>query len=133
MVLASSMVTKNIPPNTTWGGHPAVDLTAKVGPPFAPVTLEEKFVRLCDKIDAWMRGQPVTEAPPAGPGRPGWHAAGGVAATMADFQPDDVTSVFDLRDRTYSKLRTRSEIAFMRFLLPHIKFYPRSGADGPMP
>ena len=34
-------------------------------------------------------------------------------------------SVFDVRDRTYSKLRTPEELSFMRFLLPKIKFWAR--------
>ena len=133
LVLAGAVVTKSIPPNRCFGGNPAADLTEKVGAPYTPRTVEEKFAVMCELLreyhDSLRRAggsfsglgdEQFTSAPLGGSFR-----LGGITVTMVSLQ-EDGTSIFDVRNRTYSKLRTPEEIGFMHFLLPVIKFYPRT-------
>ena len=41
MAMVGSVVTRDMAPNHVYGGSPAIDLTAKVGPQFAPVTVAD--------------------------------------------------------------------------------------------
>ena len=133
LVLAGSVVTKSIPPNTTWGGNPAADLTDKLGAPYTPRPLEEKFAVMCELLrdyhDSLRRaggafsglGDVQFASAPKG----GRFNLGNITVTMEEMA-EDGSSIFDVRHRTYSKLRTPEEIGFMHFLLPVIKFYPRT-------
>ncbi|MBN2083555.1 acyltransferase [bacterium] len=153
LVLAGSVVTKNIAANRVYGGNPAMDLTAKLGAPYVAVSADEKYRRMCELLsdfagamkgmkaasggDAAASGDSVrggnTTASGSGKAAGGPDAGSftlaGITIARADVDPGDPaiagTSVFDVRDRSYSKLRTREELAFMRFLLPKVKFYPR--------
>ncbi|MEZ4398700.1 MAG: hypothetical protein R3B06_01680 [Kofleriaceae bacterium] len=109
MAMVGSVITRDMLPNHVYGGAPAVDLTPKVGPQFAPVTTAAKLDR--------MRGL-VAEA--------GVDAAAiAVVATAADIGSDDRT-YFVVDDRTYTKRGTAAEVALMKFLLPaRGKFTPR--------
>jgi len=127
LVLAGAVVTKDIAANRVYGGNPAVDLTAKLGAPYADVNVTHKFHRMCELLSEFAddcRGMK--------PDMPSFTKAG-ITVARADVDPADPaiagTSVFDVRDRSYSKLRTAEEIAFMRFLLPKVKFYPRAEND----
>lgn len=133
LVLAGAVVTKDVPPNTVWGGNPAADLTAKLGAPYEEMVLEQKFAMLCDELadfqDSMRDPQSMAAGSLAGefaaPRRDGRLTIGDITIAMTDG-PDHGTSVFDVRDRSYSKLRTDEEIGFMYYLLPRIKFYPRN-------
>jgi acetyltransferase-like isoleucine patch superfamily enzyme len=133
LVLSGAVVTKDIPPNRVYGGSPAQDLTEKLGEPYTPLALEEKFAALCDGLQEYHAK--LREASPLRGGlggddfqpqeREGVFRLGGITVTMVELA-EDGTSIFDVRDRTYSKLRTPEEIGFMHSLLPLIKFYPRA-------
>lgn len=129
LILAGSVVTKDIEENRVVGGNPAADLTDKLGPPYTDRPLQEKYERLCGLLrDFHIRA--ATGGPAAGEAQSSTTAGGrltlgGITIAMEDATADG-TSIFDVCDRSYSKLRTREEIAFMQFLLPKIKFYPRS-------
>ena len=55
--------------------------------------------------------------------REGEFYASGIIVSRSPWRKSEV-SLFSVADRTYSKLRTSQEMAFMRFLLPGMKFYP---------
>jgi len=130
LVLAGAVVTRDVPPNTVWGGNPATDLTAKLGPPYAEVPVAEKYERLCALLLEYHSAAAADKPPkPPTEQQTGRYTLGGLTVAMADG-PDHGTSVFDVRDRSYSKRRTPAEIGFMTFLLPRIKFYPRAPEPG---
>jgi acetyltransferase-like isoleucine patch superfamily enzyme len=132
LLLAGSVLTKDVPPNRVWGGNPAADLTDKLGPPYSERSPAEKFSLLCELLREYQArvqavehaaGASAPELPP--PPQNGVFRLGGITVTMRDL-PEDGSSIFDVNSRTYSKLRTPEEVGFMRFLLPLTKFYPRS-------
>lgn len=132
LVLAGAVVTKDIPPNCVYGGNPAQDLTAKLGEPYTMRSTEEKFAMMCDKLREYhlslRRVTALTDTMLtdefAARQQPGTFRLGGITVTMARLA-EDGTSIFDVRDRSYSKLLTEEEVGFMHFLLPLVKFYPR--------
>ncbi len=145
LVLAGSVVTHDLEANHVYGGNPAVDLTEKLGPQFEEVSLEEKFALLKDLLLRFQEGWKsqvmqyrsadgpsdifagALAAHPADPrwleGDEGSFYAVGIVATRHPWKKSDVP-VFSVADRTYSKLGTPQETAFMKYLLPQIKFYP---------
>lgn len=135
LVLAGSVVTKDIPPNSVYGGNPAADLTAKLGAPYAEKPVEEKFAEMCVLLREYHSQLREARSFRTGLGddefaraqEQGTLSLGGVTIAMVDA-PEDGSTVFDVRDRTYSKLRSAEEIGFMSFILPLVKFYPRSPA-----
>ena len=133
VVLAGSVVTKDIPPLRVYGGNPAVDLTDKLGEPYSERPIAQKFADMCALLRDY-HGQ-LREARSFRGGldddefaraqENGRLRLGGITITMVST-PEDGTSIFDVRNRTYSKLRTPEEIGFMNFILPLVKFYPRT-------
>ncbi len=145
LVLAGSVVTHDLEENHVYGGNPAQDLTAKMGPQFEETLLEEKFEVMKGKLiefEVDWRDKQVQYRVDAGPSDifagalastppdprfggddKGDFYAAGIVISRNPWRKSDV-SVFSVADRTYSKLRTPQEMAFMRFLLPQIKFYP---------
>lgn len=113
MAMVGSVVTRDMAPNHVYGGSPAVDLTAKVGPQFAPVTVDHKLARMTELLALAAATAGVDPSSLA------------LAATAADIT-DDQRSWFVVDDRTYTKRGTAAETAFMKFLLPaRAKFTPR--------
>jgi acetyltransferase-like isoleucine patch superfamily enzyme len=122
LLLAGSVLTKDVPANRVWGGNPASDLTAKLGAPYSEPDVTTKFSMLSQMLRKHMGSAGDSS-------EPGVLRAGNIAVTMVDCDPRG-DSVFDVRDRSYSKLLTEHEIAFMHCLLPRIKFYPRISNSG---
>lgn len=113
MAMVGSVITRDLEPNHVYGGSPAIDLTAKVGPQFAPVSIDAKLARL---------GELLAEAAATADVDPTTIA---LAATAAEIT-DDQRTWFVVDDRTYTKRGTAAEVAFMKFLLPaRGKFTPR--------
>lgn len=133
LVLAGAVVTKDIPPNTVWGGNPASDLTTKLGAPFQPRNDAEKFEDMCHLLREYHASLRDTRGMQSGltddefalDQPAGRYSLGGITIAMADG-PDVGRSVFDVRDRSYSKLRTPEETGFINFLLPLVKFFARN-------
>jgi acetyltransferase-like isoleucine patch superfamily enzyme len=136
LIMAGSVLTKDVPANCTWGGNPAADLTAKLGPPYENVLLNEKYSAMRDKLQQFQAqylardgaDAEAVKAKVAAPGYiesgPGYLRLGTITVTMVEA-PAGHGPVFDLRDRSYNKTGSPEEVAFMRFLLPTIKFWAR--------
>lgn len=132
LILAKGVVTKDVPPNQVWGGNPAQDMTARIGQPYRERTVEEKYDHMCQLLSRFQAQAGRLSSVEAGVEadelahlkHPVCFTIGGITIAAGDC-PDEGKSVFDVRDRTYSKRRTAEEIEFMHFLLPTVKFYPR--------
>ncbi|HUQ02467.1 MAG TPA: hypothetical protein VM261_08230 [Kofleriaceae bacterium] len=101
MAMVGSVLTRDMEPNHVYGGSPAVDLTAKVGPQFAEVALADKVARLHALLaESGVDASTIR-----------------IAATAAEVT-DDTRTWFVVDARTYTKRGTAAELAFMKFLLP---------------
>ena len=111
MALVGSVITRDMEENHVYGGSPAKDLTDKVGPQFATVTVEQRVARFLELRTRFLEtnGDLAPELI-------------GVAADGAVVVPGEV--MFDVVTRRYTKLRLPVEPRFMRFLLPRAKFLP---------
>jgi acetyltransferase-like isoleucine patch superfamily enzyme len=114
MAMVGSVVTKDMLPNKVYGGVPAKDLTDRVGPQFAEVSTEQKLVQMQQLYTQFIKKHPEMR-----------HDRIQIVSSLERIDNWTDKTVFDVATRTYNKLRTPEEIAFMRFLLPCIKFYPR--------
>ena len=144
LVLPGSVVATELLCNRSYGGNPAVDMTYKVGAPFRERAPEDKFVDMCHRLRQFALAHPqyIDKDDPLADLLGGQSALlvnprqlayavegifslGGITIAMRSLD-EDGTSTFDVRDRSYSKIRSEQEIAFMQSLLPHVRFYPRS-------
>lgn len=108
MALVGAVVTRDLAANHVYAGAPAVDVTAKVGPQFAEVALDDKVRRLRALL-----------------AESGVDASSLAVAATADEVVADGRTWFVVATRTYTKRRTPAEVAFMRYLLPaRAKFTP---------
>ena len=111
MVLASSLVTKDLKYNRIYGGNPAVDITEKLGAPYREVSIAEKI----EKMHHYLKESGVDPRKIK------------VVEDESEFK-DDGISYFAVATRTYTKNRSEAEVAFMKFLLPEKgKFTPFNG------
>jgi acetyltransferase-like isoleucine patch superfamily enzyme len=123
MALVGSVVTRDMEANHIYAGVPARDVTDRLGPQFAPVSLQEKYERMLAKLDEFCALRPELAT-----------ATIKVVRTRADapeLSPEEFT-IFDVQDRSYNRRRTEEEFAFMRYLLQEIKFFPREGPESPV-
>lgn len=120
MALANAAVTKDMLANRVYGGIPAIDLTDKLGAPYEDIADGEKLARLMRHWDGFQKKCEIAGAP--------FHS-GAIRLTASSLHgtvtEETGCSVFDVSTRTYSKNGSECETAFMRHLLPHVKFYPR--------
>ncbi len=145
LVLAGSVVTGDLEENHVYGGNPARDTTDGFGQQFEEPLLDEKFEMLMSRLlefDADWSARQIPYRVDSGPStilagffastppdprfggeREGEFYASGIIVSRNPWRKSEV-SLFSVADRTYSKLRTPQEMAFMRFLLPRMKFYP---------
>jgi acetyltransferase-like isoleucine patch superfamily enzyme len=116
LAMLGSLVTKDMQADRSYAGTPAIDVTDKLGSQFAPRPVEERAALLSKRIEDFARR---SERKPSQ-----------VAAVVTDWGAvtDDHAgvTVFNVSDRTYTKLGTNSERSLMRFLLPDAKFVPRA-------
>ena len=108
MVLASSLVTKDMEFNRIYGGNPAKDLTEKLGSPFEEVSLSRKMSLMLSYLeDSGVDKSKIK-----------------VVESEDDFK-DDGATYFSVSSRTYSKKQSEEEVNFMKYLLPEKgKFTP---------
>lgn len=108
MALVGSVITKDMEENHIYGGSPARDLTGKIPSQFKTLTVDEKY----NKMMAYYNeaGSPVNVK---------------IIKDSSEITEDRFT-YFNVSTRTYTKLSTEEEIAFMKFLLPNrAKFVPQ--------
>ena len=103
MAMVESNLTKSMPPDTTWGGNPAKDLTERLGPPFSLSSQADRLLDLTERIDAFLERYPTVDY--------------GEVSTIVDRM--------DLEARTYAKTGAPTEVLLMRYLLPEAKFVPQ--------
>jgi acetyltransferase-like isoleucine patch superfamily enzyme len=111
MALVGAVITRDMDENHVYAGSPAKDVTDKVGPQFAPVSVEVRVAALTAERASFLAQHPDFAAD-----------AIGVAADGEAFVAGE--SMFDVVRRTYTKHRTAAEVAFMKALLPRAKFTP---------
>lgn len=108
MALVGSVITKDMEYNHVYAGTPAKDITDKVGPQFADVTIDEKTGKMVDHLFDFDAYSTIR-----------------IVDSVDKFNLDDELSYFDVDTRTYTKKRTKDEVEFMKFLLPtKAKFTP---------
>lgn len=106
MALVGSVITRDMKENHVYGGSPAKDLTDKIKPQFSPLSIEQKR-RLMQqfRIPDDVR---LIESP-------------------SEIENPEKISYFNIVDRTYTKRRSKNEVAFMKELQSKlIKFSPVS-------
>jgi len=111
MALVGSVVTRDMDENRVYAGSPAKDITDRVGPQFADVTVEARVEAMRALRDQFLQRNPDD--------RP---ELLGIAADGEVIIPGE--TVFDVVRRTYSKRRSAEEARFIKFLLPGAKFVP---------
>lgn len=152
-VLAGSVVTHNLPENRIYAGVPAKEITVKAGSqPFISLSIEERFAILAERLVAFDKDfKEKRGAFSAYPTTTNWtdiifgtnimrpslqffsgtrenFELGSILITMSKCFEREGSSVFSVLDRRYTKKLSVEEVAFMRFLLPTIKFFPMHDA-----
>lgn len=110
MALVGSVVTKDMKYNEIYAGNPAKSITEKVGNQFNPVSVEEKKSKLKNLLNEFGPTEGIK-----------------IVDNDDNFKETEGLSYFNVSDRTYSKIESEEEVAFMKFLLPEkAKFIPRT-------
>ena len=113
MALVGSVVTKDMEANHIYAGVPAQDVTNKMGTQFEPVPLDEKRERLTRLLERFYAMHPQFNREEIE-----------ILSSWEEARGKGVTA-FNVATRTYTKRLTPVEVAFMKFLLPTVKFYPQ--------
>ncbi len=111
MAMVGSVVTRDMEYNHVYAGAPASDITAKVGPQFREVAVEEKLAYMRARMTEFFGANPKLDRDRIECGAGGSQDRPGV-------------TYFDVAARTYIKKRSREEIELLQFLLPRAKFIP---------
>ena len=106
IALTESNVTRGMAENSVYGGNPAVILNEKIGKPYDEVSLARKQMMFQGYMEKFLLKYP--------------HHYPSLAKEEKLFER------FDIKTRTYKKMNTPLEVAFMRFLLPEVKFVPKN-------
>jgi len=119
LAMLGSLVTKDMSPDRSYAGSPAVDVTDKVGSQFAPRPVDERASLLGERLDefARLKGRQIDEV------------ASVVTAWDGDGPAQPGLTIFNVSDRTYAKRGTVEERELIRFLLPEAKFVPRPASS----
>ncbi len=115
MALVGSVVTRNMESNHIYGGSPAKDVTEKIGPQFSPVSVEEKYHKMCEYLKQFEKHVNSSEHDIL------------IVKDATEFV--EHKSCFSVSDRTYTKHLTDLEQKFIKFLLPEKgKFVPTNAS-----
>jgi acetyltransferase-like isoleucine patch superfamily enzyme len=138
IILTGSVLTRDAPPFTCWGGNPARDITAKV-PTYRTVGVDEKFdimkgymdefiekyykvnARRHDRgwtIDATGRTMEIIFIPVHEDASAAEQDSIRIIFTKMDraTKPHPLVTVFDLSSKRYTKRRSKLEIEIIKFL-----------------
>ncbi len=119
MALTGSVITRDMLANHVYGGNPARDLTAKVGPQFRPLTLSEKRLALWQLILDFVAEHPeARESFTVAESREHFDELRGL------LRGGEEVTVFDVERREYLKCGGGAEVAFLKRHTPRVKFTP---------
>lgn len=102
MALAGSVVTKDMAFNTIYAGNPAENISDKIGLQFQERQIEDKLKQMYELLEQWTGDKSQIR----------------LVNDKDEMNLDDEFIYFNVKDRTYTKKRSASEIDFMKFLLP---------------
>tara|TARA_R110000824_G_scaffold53465_8_gene148017 strand:- start:212 stop:1054 length:843 start_codon:yes stop_codon:yes gene_type:complete len=110
MALVGSVITGDMKYNHVYAGTPAKDLTDKIGHQFADVSVDQKYDKMCTLLKMFDPSCKTIK----------------IVKNQSSIDLDNTTmSYFDVNTRTYTKRKTDTETAFMKYLLPDKgKFVP---------
>ena len=107
MAMVGSVVTKDMAYNTIYAGSPAVEITSKIGPQFLAPSIAEKMNAMRGHLELFGSPGSIRIIEDASEAR------------------DDGKSYFIVSSRSYTKIGSSEEVAFMKYLLPsRAKFTP---------
>lgn len=109
MAMVGSVVTKDMNYNEVYAGSPAKSISDKVGPQFNEVSVNDKMKIMQKYLEEFGLNETKIK----------------IVQDVQAMDVEDEITYFNVATRTYSKKRTKEEIAFMKFLLPaRAKFVP---------
>jgi hypothetical protein len=109
MAMAGSVITKDMKFNEIYAGSPAKSISDKIGFQFNEVTIADKKAKMIEYLNDFDPNIKNIK----------------IVTNLDNILIDKNISYFNVSDRTYTKRLTKSEIAFMKFLLPaKAKFVP---------
>jgi hypothetical protein len=114
MAMVGSVITKEMLPNHIYAGVPAIDVTDKLGYQFEDRSIEEKANKLQEIIDQFTYINPQYK--------------GQLLVVRSREEIIEGICCFDVSNRTYTKLHSEAETAFLKAHVPLVKFIP---ADDP--
>jgi len=110
MALAGSVITKDMLPNHIYAGVPAEDVSVKMGFQFEKRTINQKATKLQELIDIFVSKNPSYK--------------GQLVVVKSNDEKQEGVTWFDVSNRTYNKIYSNAEIAFMREYHCLVKFTP---------
>lgn len=112
MAMVGSVITKDMAENTIYAGSPAMEISSKIGPQFAPVSIAEKMSKMRAYLAEHGKSDNLR-----------------IVETSDDFNTDGRT-YFAVKSREYTKTGSEEEVSFMKFLLPaRAKFTPYTAGE----
>jgi acetyltransferase-like isoleucine patch superfamily enzyme len=113
LVLPASVVTKNLLADHTYGGHPAQDMTEKLGSYIDLKSLPERKKYLESAIELWAQENNIRNI---------WSKIQLIENNTNNANNNKI--LLNYEDRTYTKTDSFFEYELMRALLPNIKLIP---------
>jgi acetyltransferase-like isoleucine patch superfamily enzyme len=110
MALVGSVVTRDMLPNHVYAGVPAKDVTERFGPQFEVRTVEQKAARLQELVDRFLAEHPQYQ--------------GQLRVVRSPDERDPQACCFDVSRRTYTRTYLEAEVAFLKSVVPLVKFTP---------
>jgi acetyltransferase-like isoleucine patch superfamily enzyme len=112
MAMLGSVITKNMLPNSVYGGNPAIDLTPKLGAPWLEISIEEKMQKFQILKTEFFSAHPSFD-PEA------------IQFGVEDTIDDKSVTYYSITSRKYTKKKTDVEVAFNRWIFGYkAKFSP---------